>query len=113
MIGFAALLPMIAFRLYALQVVSDRLLRERIEGLRQGVADDARQMTQALDMARSDLPVLGRLPQVRELVLAKAGANLEAIETAQGAAEQTLLIFAEHRKLYYQIRYIDERGRDG
>lgn len=112
LIGFAALLPLIAFGLYALQVMSDRLLRERIEGLRQDVADDARQMAQVLDTARSDLPILGRLPQVRGLVLAKAGANPKAIEIAQGAVEQALLIFSAHRKIYHQIRYIDERGQE-
>lgn len=112
LIGFAALLPLIAFGLYALQVMSDRLLREKIEGLRQDVADDARQMTQVLDTVRNDLPILGRLPQVRELVRAKAAENLKAIEIAQGAVEQAMLIFSAHRNIYHQIRYIDERGQE-
>src|SRR5574337_565297 len=112
LIAFAALIPLAVFGLYAIQVVSNHLVRESVEQLQRSVVDDADKIKRVFDMAQDDLPILSQLPAVRELVRAKAGTNLREIELARTVVEQVFLTFSSNRKVYDQIRYLDEHGRE-
>ncbi|MGB4781083.1 cache domain-containing protein, partial [Candidatus Methylomirabilis sp.] len=111
-IAFAALIPLAAFGLYAIEVISDHLVRETVEKLQGSVLDDADKIKRVFDMAQGDLPILSQLPEMRELVRAKAGTNLREIELARTVVGQVFLTFSSNRKVYNQLRYLDENGRE-
>lgn len=112
LIALAALIPLVAFGLYAIQVASNHLVRETAEKLQRSVLDDADKIKRAFDLVQSDLPILSQLSEMRELVRAKVGTNPREIELAEKVVEHTFLTFSNNRKMYSQIRYIDEHGRE-
>lgn len=112
LIAFAALIPLTVFGFYAIQVASDHLVRRTVEELKQTVLRDAHKIQHSFDIAQGDLPVLSQLPPMRELVRAKAGTNQIEIALATPPVEQAFLTFLMNRKVYSQIRYLDEDGRE-
>ena len=112
LIAFTAVIPLAVFGLYAIQAASDYLIRRTVEGLKQSILIDADKIKRAFDLAQGDLPILSQLPAVRELVRAKAGTNLREIELARTVVGQVFLAFSSNRKVYNQLRYLDEHGRE-
>jgi len=112
LIASIALLPLVGFGTYAIQAISNYLTRESMEKLHRAVLDDADKITQAINAAHYDLPILSQLPSMRELMLARAGTNSNEIASSMRLVEHVFLTFSAHRKLYHQIRYIDEHGRE-
>ncbi len=90
-------------------VFSFSLLNETVlDALREGVSLKAGEVQQFLETVREDVLFLSRLPTVRALVEAPPGAPRAAV----APVERAFLAFSQSRKAYYQIRYLDERGRE-
>lgn len=79
-----------------------------LDALREGVSLKAGEVQQFLETVREDVLFLGRLPTVRALVEAPLGPPRAAV----APVERAFLAFSQSRKAYYQIRYLDERGRE-
>ena len=90
-------------------VFSFALLNQTLlDALQEGVSLKAGEVRQFLETVREDVLFLSRLPTVRALIEATS-------DPPQGVAapvERAFLAFSQSRKAYYQIRYLDERGRE-
>lgn len=79
-----------------------------LDGLREGVALKAGEVQQFLETVRDDVVFLTRLPVVQSLVAVGPKPSRATVD----AVERAVLAFSRSRKAYYQIRYLDERGRE-
>jgi signal transduction histidine kinase len=84
------------------------LNRTVLDSLQQGVSLKAGEVTQFLEGVRDDVALLARMPGLRALLDAPPGA--QAVLTIP--VQEAFLAFSQSRKAYYQVRYLDERGRE-
>src|SRR3972149_9059526 len=90
-------------------VFSFSLLNETVlDSLQDGVSLKAGEIQQFLESVREDVVFLSRLPTVRALIDAPSPAP----RAVRAPVEQAFVAFSQSRKAYYQIRYLDERGRE-
>jgi signal transduction histidine kinase len=90
-------------------VFSFSLLNQTVlDGLREGVSLKAGEVQQFLETVREDVVFLTRLPVLQVLVAAGPDRPRAAAE----AVERAFLAFSQSRKAYYQVRYLDARGRE-
>ncbi len=88
------------------------LLNEAVgERLRAGVVMKAEEIQHLLERARADVGLLGRLPTLRDLVELPPEARSER-EGLTARLGEEFLSFSESRPVYYQVRWIDEHGRE-
>ncbi|MBI4594705.1 MAG: GAF domain-containing protein [Candidatus Rokubacteria bacterium] len=89
-------------------IFSFSLLNQTVlDALRESVSFKAGEVQQFLETVREDVLFLSRLPTVQGLV-----DGLPTERVAVAPVEQAFLAFSRSRKAYYQIRYLDERGRE-
>jgi signal transduction histidine kinase/HAMP domain-containing protein len=90
-------------------VFSFLLLNQTVlDALQEGVSLKAGEVQQFLETVAEDVLFLSRLPTIRALIDLHPGPPPEA----RVPVEQAFLAFSRSRKAYYQIRYLDERGRE-
>lgn len=89
-------------------VLMNDAVRDRLKA---GVVMKAEEIQRFLQSVREDVRFLSRLPTVRALAEAPVDASAERRRRAALVAE-AFLSFSRSRPAYYQIRYIDERGRE-
>ncbi len=104
-----ALIPLTVFGLYTIQVASDHLMRRTLEDLQRSVLIDADKMKRVFDMAHGDLTMLNQLT-IRKLARARAARDHAEVERWYEAIAQAYLTVSDSRKVYNQIRYLDENG---
>ncbi len=108
----AGLIPLTIFGLSVIQIVSNQLIQRSLEELKQGVLTDAHNIQHRVDTAQGDLPVLSHVAAMQELIQARVRRDPARIEQWRKALERVFLAFSTNRKVYNQIRYIDEEGRE-
>ncbi|MFQ5848020.1 MAG: ATP-binding protein [Candidatus Methylomirabilales bacterium] len=81
------------------------------EGLKAGVAMKAEEIQRLLDRVKGDVLFLSRLPTLQALVNLKPEAHEERRRLLARLGEE-FLSFSRSHPVYYQVRYIDERGRE-
>ncbi|MGB4782829.1 MAG: hybrid sensor histidine kinase/response regulator, partial [Candidatus Methylomirabilis sp.] len=108
----AGLVPLAAFGLSVIQMVSNHLVQSTMEELKRSVLSDAHQIQHGFDMAQDDLPVLSHVAAMRELIEARVRRDPARIEQWRKALERVFLAFSTNRKVYSQIRYLDEGGQE-
>lgn len=91
-------------------IFSFSLLNQTVldDALQEGVSLKAGEVQQFLETLQEDVLFLSRLPTVQALIEVPP-------DPPRGAAapvERAFLAFSQSRKAYYQIRYLDERGRE-
>ena len=90
-------------------VFSFSLLNQTVlDALQEGVTLKAGEVEQFLETMREDVLFLSRLPTVRALIDLPPAPPRPVV----APVEQAFLAFSQSRKAYYQIRYLDERGRE-
>lgn len=90
-------------------VFSFSLLNQTVlDALQEGVSLKAGEVQQFLETVREDVLFLSRLPTVQDLIEAPPDPSRAVV----AQVEHAFLAFSESRKAYYQIRYLDERGRE-
>ncbi|GEM_PF-1830305 len=108
----AGLVPLAVFGLSVLQMVSNHFMQSTMEELKRSVLSDAHQIQHGFDMAQDDLPVLSHVAAMRELIEARVRRDPARIEQWRQALERVFLAFSRNRKVYHQIRYLDEGGQE-
>ncbi|HWQ69413.1 MAG TPA: GAF domain-containing protein [Patescibacteria group bacterium] len=106
------LVPLAVFGLSVIQVMSNDLVRRTVEELKQSVLHDGHQIQHRIDIAHGDIPVLSHVAAMRELIEARARRDPARIEQWRKALERVFLAFSTNRKVYNQIRYLDEEGNE-
>ncbi|MBI2157296.1 MAG: HAMP domain-containing protein [Candidatus Rokubacteria bacterium] len=89
-------------------VLMNDAVRDRLKA---GVVMKTEEIQRFLQSVREDVRFLSRLPTVRALAEAPVDASGERRRRAALVAE-AFLSFSRARPAYYQIRYLDERGRE-
>jgi signal transduction histidine kinase len=90
-------------------VFSFSLLNQTVlDALQEGVSLKAEEVRQFLETVREDVLFLSRLPTVRALIEFTPDPQRAAV----APVERAFLAFSQSRKAYYQIRALDERGRE-
>ena len=109
--ALVALIPLAAFGLYGIQVVSDHLAQRTLGELERSVLIDADKLKRVFDMAHADLTILNQLT-IRKLARARAARDQAEIQRWYEAIGQAYLTVSDSRKVYNKIRYLDENGRE-
>jgi signal transduction histidine kinase len=109
LLALVALVPLTTFGLYIIQMVSDHLVQRTLGELERSVLIDADRMKRAFDMAHGDLTMLNQLT-IRKLARARAVRDQAEVERWYEAIAQAYLTVSDSRKVYNQIRYLDENG---
>src|SRR5574337_1025474 len=112
LLALASLIPLGAFGFAVIRMASDDLVRRTVEELKQSVLHDAHQIQHRVDMAQGDVPVLNHVTAMRELIEARVRRDPARIEQWRRALERVFLAFSSNRKVYNQIRYLDEGGQE-
>lgn len=111
LIAFVVLIPLVVFGISALQFASDQLIQQTLGQLRQSVLVDANQLKRVFDTAHGDLTMLRELT-IRKLRRARAAGDKTETARWYDAIGQAFLTVSESRRIYNQIRYLNEDGRE-
>ncbi len=106
------IVPLIGTGLYGNWVTS-RIISERaVESARNDVRLRAEQIASFLNHVRGDVLYISHLDSLQYLVEALSVGNGETVDFWRQQAQQDFLIFSASRPEYYQVRYLDEFGRE-
>ncbi len=106
------LIPLIGTGLYGNWITS-RIIEERvIESARSNVEQHAQQIAGFLDSVRGDVLYLAHLDSLQRLLQARAQGDDEGVAYWRTQLARDFLIFSAARPTYYQVRYLDETGRE-
>jgi serine phosphatase RsbU (regulator of sigma subunit) len=111
-----SIIPMLVFGLYAYDKISKYLRQTAIRNVGESLSQIRGRIEIVFTILRDDVFYLSRLPSVRALVAARAASDQEAIAAARKEVANDFRAYAAHHSeyadYYYQLRYIDERGRE-
>ncbi|MES9873307.1 MAG: HAMP domain-containing protein [Candidatus Sedimenticola sp. PURPLELP] len=108
-----ALIPAAIIGSYSISVSTETLLDKELSSQADKLAHIKNLVQNFLSSARGDALILSRSPLLKELLnlkfTSRSGVLLDA--TKQAVTDE-FLAFSEQRKIYYQIRYLDETGQE-
>jgi HAMP domain-containing protein len=108
------LIPALVTGIYAIQVSSKTLRTLALTTQTEQAKTLANQVTSFLTTVKGDLIFLSQSPVMKDYLNQRANSESpEAIlEPKRQALEQEFLTFSRNRRIYYQIRYLDETGQE-
>jgi PAS domain S-box-containing protein len=106
------LVPLAVFGLTVVRVVSNHLVQQTVEELKEEVLNDAHHIRHRTESAQSDVPIISHVAAMQELIQARVLRDLTGIEQWRKALEHVFLSFSANRKVYNQIGYLDENGQE-
>ena len=115
LLGFSlvALIPAVVIGLYSVRVSSDSLLNQELNAQKQLVAGQYQNISAFLSSAKGDVEFLSKsAPMQGFLSSRRADPQSPESQAARKEVEDEFLAFAESRKIYYQVRYLDEAGQE-
>lgn len=108
-----AVLPAVVVGTYSVKVSSASLLTQELNSQKQVVASQFRNISSFLSNTRSDVEFLAESIPLRQYLRSRQSDRQgKSSEPLRLAVEQELLAFAKSRRIYYQMRYIDETGQE-
>lgn len=108
-----AVLPTVVIGIYSVNVSSASLLTQELNSQKQAVASQFRNIRSFLSSTRSDVEFLAESTPVRHYLRSRqTDRQGKSNDPLRIAVEQEFLAFAKSRKIYYQLRYIDETGQE-
>ncbi len=106
-----ALIPALVVGVYSMQVSSRSLLNEELNDQTEKLQRNGQGIRSFLASARADILFLSKSPTTINLLEARRGGDVDE-STAAKAVGDEFLAFSRARKMYYQIRYLDEKGQE-
>ena len=108
-----ALVPATIIGSYSVNVSNQTLLEKEHRAQLDEVSRLKSQLESFLASARGDVLFLSQSEPLKNLVSLKyQGATGTDYERAKKAAQNEFLAFSNQRKIYYQVRYLDETGQE-
>ncbi|OGT91830.1 MAG: hypothetical protein A2514_06165 [Gammaproteobacteria bacterium RIFOXYD12_FULL_61_37] len=108
-----ALIPVVATGLYSMEVSGRSLLNQELNAQRQLVSGLQRSIDSFLSSAKGDIAFLSEsAPLTHFLAVRRQNSSSPKAVQAREALEREFLAFAKSRGIYYQVRYLDETGRE-
>lgn len=107
-----AVIPALVIGLFAMFQGGKTLRRNAIERLRFDTATKGEAIQAFLDRVQQDLHFLSRLKSVCDLASMVPNDDAEASEFQRRTVEEEFQNFSERKRGIYQIRYLDEKGRE-
>lgn len=107
-----AVVPAIFVGLFTISSVRTALRTTAIQRLEFDAASRVRAISEFLEGVRRDLRFLSELTSVRDLAGAIASFTAEQLNNLRRVAERELAIFAQGKRAYYQVRYLDDTGSE-
>ncbi len=104
--------PAVFIGLFMISSIRTSLRTAAIERVRFDAASKARAIRESLDVVQEDLRFLAQMEAIRDLAGAEAAGASERLRVLRGVAERELVIFAQGKSAYYQVRYLDGTGRE-
>ncbi len=105
------LIPALAIGAYSLQASTRTLLDRELNNQTKEINTISQKVTSFLSSAKADVLFLSKTPAMINLLTNKNNENKDA-SSLKVALEQEFLAFSQARRIYYQIRYIDENGQE-
>ena len=107
-----AVTPALAIGIFTISSLRNSLRQQAQQRLAFETASRAQELRDFLQAVQRDLLFLSQLKVVRELVRAEAIGGSEQVAYLRRQAEEELLIFSQGKRAYYQVRYLNSRGRE-
>ncbi|KHD09010.1 hypothetical protein PN36_00185 [Candidatus Thiomargarita nelsonii] len=101
-------IPALVTGIYAIQVSSKSLRSQALTTQTMQAKTLANNITSFLTNVKGDLMFLSQSPVMKDYLRA----NASEAESKRQALEQEFLAFSRNRRIYYQIRYLDETGQE-
>ncbi len=105
-----AVVPAIFVGLFTISSVRTALRTTAIQRLEFDAASRVRAISEFLEGVRRDLRFISELTPVRDLTGAMGSFTAEQVDDSRRVAERELAIFAQGKRAYYQVRYLDDTG---
>jgi hypothetical protein len=105
-------IPVLVIGGYGASYSFSLLSRSLHDRLRSAVAMKAENIQGLLDHTKDEVLMLSRLPALLHLVDLQAGADPDLRRRLVAQVEEDFLAFSRAHEAYYQVRYIDEGGRE-
>lgn len=107
-----AVVPAIFVGLFTISSVRTALRTTAIQRLEFDAASRVRTISEFLEDVRGNLRFVSELTAVQDLAGAMASITAERRNDLRRVAERELAIFAQGKRAYYQVRYLDETGSE-
>ncbi len=108
-----AVLPTVVVGTYSVKVSSGSLLTQELNSQKQLVTGQFRDITSFLGSTRGDVEFLAESTPLKQYLRSRQADRQGKLgEPLRQAVEHEFLAFARSRKIYYQMRYIDETGQE-
>ena len=108
-----AVLPAIAVGALSRLKARDHVLRTAIEDVLFDTDAKASLIAEFVDGVQRDLRFLGTLPEIAELADCEASdTEREKVDGLRASAAHAMSVFMQGKRAYYQLRYINEKGRE-
>jgi len=107
-----SLVPLAALGAYGYARISASLEESAIAETRARLDRAARRMETALAQSATDLSFLSRLPVLQRLLDLPTDADAETVREVKAHLSTVFAAFARAKRVYHQIRYLDEHGRE-
>ena len=119
-IGIATILisiiPILILGIYGYTRISKYLQESAIRNVEEDIGQLAGRMEVIFRLLRDDVLYLSQMTSLKSLIEARAASDEEEMAEARASVAGDFIVFAKHHSretlLYYQIRYIDETGRE-
>jgi len=108
-----ALIPAVLIGFYSISVSSQSLLEQELNAQQQLVSGQRQSIESFLSTAKGDVSFLSESAPLKNfLAVRMQDPDSLGSKQARKALQQELLAFAKNRKIYYQVRYLDETGQE-
>lgn len=109
-----AIVPLLATGIFMILRFRAQISREATEQVKSEVGTKVRAVAEFLEAVRRDLRFLSQTRVIRDLAdgFAAGAPESDAGERLREAAEEELILFSPGKRAYYQVRYLDEAGRE-
>ncbi len=101
-------IPALVTGIYAIQISSQTLRTQALTTQKMQAKTLANNITSFLTNVKGDLMFLSQSPVMKDYLRANASEG----DLKRQALEQEFLAFSHNRRIYYQIRYLDETGQE-
>lgn len=107
-----AVVPALFIGIFTISSSRASLYETAIQRVKFHASSKAKQIRGFLQVVQDDLHFLARMKGIRALASTEASSTADETAALRGRAEEELTIFAHGKRAYFQVRYLDNHGRE-
>lgn len=107
-----SVLPAIGIAVFVISSMQTSMRNNAIEREIFDTAARAHSLEESLWAVETDLRFLSQIQLLRDLARARNAGDAERVVKLRGQSEHEFMLFSQGKRSFYQVRYIDSRGRE-